>query len=201
MSLATESVAHRRVRLGSVEPAVVTLLKSLDPVIVALVLFTCELLYNDRVTPALAAYGTLAYMFTGQLFDRLEIRNARDTGQSFSNFSYHYARILMQWLATIALLLLGAFAFKVSSDLSRRVVLTWFMVTPVALSAAHALRLRLQWLAVNGASAQRYIIVGVNDVGFELARRLPPVGFHGYFDFRSIERLSSKLDEKTFAGH
>ena len=201
MLLATESVAHRRVRLGSVEPAVVTLLKWLDPIIVALVLFACELLYKDRFTPALAAYATLAFIFTGQLFDRLEIHNARGTGQSFSNFSQHYARILVQWVATVAVLLLGAFAFKVSSDLSRRVVLTWFMLTPAALSGAHALRLRIQWLAVNGASAQRYIIVGVNDVGFELARRLPPVGFLGYFDFRSIERLSSKLDEKTFAGH
>ncbi len=202
MSLATESVAHRRVRLGSVEPAVVTLLKWLDPIIVALALFACELLYKDHiVTPALAAYATLAFIFTGQLFDRLEIHDARDTRQSFSNFSYRYVRILLQWMATVALLLLGAFAFKVSSDLSRQVVLTWFVVTPAALSAANALRLRVQWMTVNGASAPRYIIVGVNDVGFELARRLPPLNFLGYFDFRSVERLSNRLDEKDFAGH
>ncbi len=74
----------------------------------------------------------------------------------------------------IAILLLAAFAFKVTSDLSRRVVLTWFAVTPIALSLAQAARIRAHWSATNGASAPRYIIIGVNEVGFELARRACP---------------------------
>lgn len=34
MSTVSESIAHRRVRLGSVEPALVALLKQLDPLVV-----------------------------------------------------------------------------------------------------------------------------------------------------------------------
>src|ERR1700744_3666023 len=155
MVSAADSLGHRRVRIGSVEPAVVALLKQLDPLIVLLTLFGCELIYRDRFTPALGAYTTLAFIITGQLFDRLDIREA---GHSFSDFSRTYTRIILQWASVIAILLVGAFAFKVSADLSRKVVLTWFGLTPLALCASHAIRIRAHWFAANGASAPRHII-------------------------------------------
>ena len=198
MSSVVESFAHRRVRLGNVEPAAVALLKQLDPLIVFLSLFACEFVYHDRLTPELGAYATLIFIVTSQLFNRLDIR---EVGNSFSDFSRTYARIVLQWASVIAVLLFAAFAFKVSADLSRRVVLTWFAVTPVLLSAVHAVRMRAHWFAANGASAPRHIIVGVNEVGFELSRRLPPNGFMGYFDFRSIDRLASVIEPDKLTGH
>ncbi|HTB67252.1 MAG TPA: undecaprenyl-phosphate glucose phosphotransferase [Steroidobacteraceae bacterium] len=198
MSSVVESFAHRRVRLGNVEPAAVALLKQLDPLIVFLSLFGCEFVYHDRLTPALGAYATLVFIVTSQLFNRLDIR---EVGNSFSDFSRTYARIVLQWASVIAVLLFAAFAFKVSANLSRRVVLTWFAVTPVLLSAVHAVRMRAHWFAANGASAPRHIIVGVNEVGFELSRRLPPNGFMGYFDFRSIDRLASVIEPDKLTGH
>ena len=193
-----ESLAHRRVRIGNAEPAAVTLLQQLDPLIVLICLFICELAYSERLTPGLAAYASLAFILTGQLFDRLNI-SGHD--RSFSSFSKTYGPILLRWIAVVAILLLGAFSFKISADLSRKVVLTWFSVTPVALSAAHMLRLHARWFAANGASAPRHIIIGVNDVGFELARRLPACGFMGYFDFRSVDRLTQVLDPEQLRGH
>jgi putative colanic acid biosysnthesis UDP-glucose lipid carrier transferase len=198
MSSVAESFAHRRVRLGNVEPAAVALLKQLDPLIVILSLFLCEAAYRDRFTPALGAYATLAFILVGQLFNRLDIR---EVGHSFSDFSRTYARILLQWASVIAMLLFAAFAFKVSADMSRKVVLTWFAVTPLLLSAAHAVKLRAHWFAANGASAPRHVIIGVNEVGFELSRRLPANGFMGYFDFRSVDRLASVLEPEKLTGH
>src|SRR5580704_9539704 len=198
MSSVAESFAHRRVRLGNVEPAAVALLKQLDPVIVILSLFLCEFAHHDRVTPALGAYSALAFVIAGQLFSRVAIR---EVGQSFSDFSHTYGRILLQWASVIAILLLAAFAFKVSGDLSRKVVLSWFGLTPVALCISHALSLRLHWFATNGARAPRHIIIGVNEVGIELARRLPTKGFMGYFDFRSTDRLAGVLQPEQLTGH
>ncbi len=198
MASVSESLAHRRVRLGNIEPAVVALLKQFDPLVVPLVLFACELAYRERFTPALGAYATLAFILTGQLFDRLDIR---ETGQSISNFSGVYVRIVLRWAAVVATLLFGAYAFRVSGDLPRRVILTWFVLVPIAQSAAHVIRLRAHWFAANGASAPRYIIVGVNDVGFELARRLRRNGFLGYFDFRSVDRLAHVLEPERLTGH
>jgi putative colanic acid biosysnthesis UDP-glucose lipid carrier transferase len=108
---------------------------------------------------------------------------------------------LLQWASVIAVLLFGAFAFKLSAQLPRTTVLTWFAVTPLPLAAAHAVRRRAHWFAANGASAPRHIIVGVNEVGFELSRRLPASGFMGYFDFRSVDRLASIIEPERLTGH
>ena len=193
-----ESLAHRRVRIGNVEPALASILRQLDPLIVMLALFGCELLYRDQFTPALGAYGTLLFILTRPVFQNMESLQA---GQSFSDFSRTYGRIVLHWGSVVAIVLLGAFALKLTGTLSRRVLFSWFAVTPVLLSAAHALRLRSHWTAAHGKSAPSYIIIGVNDVGFELARRLPVDGFKGYFDFRSIDRLSPKLDPEKLTGH
>jgi putative colanic acid biosynthesis UDP-glucose lipid carrier transferase len=198
MSSVVESFAHRRVRLGNVEPAVVTLLKQLDPLIVAVTLFACEGIYGEHFTPALAAYAALAFILTGQLFSRI---NIRESGHAFSDFSSTYAPILLQWASVVAILLFAAFAFKMSTEMSRRVVLTWFGITPLALSAASALRRHAHWFAAHGASAPRHIIIGANSVGFELARRLSTTGFLGYFDFRSMDRLAQTLEADKLAGH
>ena len=107
----------------------------------------------------------------------------------------------MQWGSVVGVLLLAAFAFKVTDLFSRKVFLTWFLTTPIALSGAHALRERARWWTSHGAAAPRYIIIGVNEVGVELARRLPAGGFLGYFDFRSVDRISQLLDAEKLAGH
>jgi putative colanic acid biosysnthesis UDP-glucose lipid carrier transferase len=197
-SLLAESFAERRVRLGRIEPAAVALLKELDPALVLVTLFVCEIVFHDHFTPALGAYSTLAFIVIGRMFSRLDIR---DADHSFSDFSGPYCRIVLQWACVIAILLFVAFVFKVSSDLSRKVMLTWFAVTPLTLSISHALRLRLHWSAANGARAPRHIIIGANDVGFELARRLPANGFLGYFDFRSSDRLAGIVEPEKLAGH
>ena len=198
MASSAETFSHRRVRLGNVEPAAVALLKQLDPLIVLFTLFACELAYGDRLTPAIGAYATLTYILIGQLFDHLEIR---ERGHSFSAFSRTYVPILLRWASVVAILLLGAFVFKISGTFSRLVLLTWFSVTPIALSISQAVRLRAHWFAAHGGRAPRHIIIGVNDVGFELSRRLSANGFLGYFDFRSVDRLAHMLDPEKLKGH
>ena len=106
----------------------------------------------------------------------------------------------MRWGAIVAVLLFVMFAFHLSTTFSRRVILSWFVITPIALCLSQAVRLRASWFAEH-TPMRRYIIVGVNDVGLELARRLPARGFSGYFDFRSPDRVSPLLDADQFAGH
>jgi putative colanic acid biosynthesis UDP-glucose lipid carrier transferase len=197
MSTAAGSVGYRSVRLGSTEPAAVAFLKQLDPLIVLLSLFACEFAYGEPLTPPAGVYATLAFIVIGQLFDRLDIRGS---GNSVSEFSQTYGSVVLRWAAVVAVCLFAAFAFKITGGLSRELALTWFFATPLLLCAAQALRARAHWSAAHGASAPRHIIIGVNDVGFELARRLPGNGFLGYFDFRSVDRLPA-VEPNKFAGH
>jgi putative colanic acid biosysnthesis UDP-glucose lipid carrier transferase len=201
MSSVIESIAHRRVRLGSVEPAVVAVLKRLDPVIVVVCLFACQGAYSQRLTPAVGWLALLALIISSPLFGRFDLPQSESLGDTpLARFPAVCSRVLVRWAAIVAALLFIAFAFKVGEAFSRRVMLTWFVVTPLALCLSHAVRLRASWDAAR-TPARRYIIVGVNDVGLELARRLPAKGFFGYFDFRSPDRIGPLLDADKFAGH
>ena len=201
MLTTAESFSRRRLRLGSVEPAIEVLLKQLDPVIVVISLFACQLAWNQRINTLLVALALLSFIISSQLFSYLQTREPSGFTPTRNGAARIYSRTLVKWASFVACLLLAAFAFKVSTLFARRVILTWFVVTPVLLSAAHALRLQTRWLAALSVASHRYIIVGVNEVGVELQRRLPPTEFLGFFDFRSIERVSRKFDAERFAGH
>jgi putative colanic acid biosynthesis UDP-glucose lipid carrier transferase len=80
-------------------------------------------------------------------------------------------------------------------------MLTWFVATPFVLMATHALRRQIPAVLANSPSASRFVIIGANNVGLELLRRLPRSGFLGYFDFRSADRLSEHIDADQLVGH
>ncbi len=202
MSSVAESFvhAHRRVRLGNVEPALVALLKQLDLLIVVLSLFCCERAFGEQPSAAFVTLTLLIWVISSQLFDRVGASEAASIG--YWDFGRSYTRVLLQWASVIGMLFLAGLTFKAADIFSRQSLLTWFMVTPLALSGTHLLRRRVRWRVEHGAAASRYIIIGVNDVGVELARRLPAAGFMGYFDFRSADRVAQVTDpEQKLAGH
>jgi putative colanic acid biosysnthesis UDP-glucose lipid carrier transferase len=201
MSTTAESFSPRRVRLGSVEPAIDILLKQLDPVIVVITLFACQLGWGQRISTPLVALALFTFIVSGQVFAYMQAREPSGFTPTTDGASRIYSRTLVKWAVVVACLLMAAFAFKTGAIFSRRVILTWFVVTPVLLSAAHALRLQARWRASLSIASPRYIIVGVNQLGVELQRRLPSSGFLGFFDFRSIERISQRLDPDRLAGH
>ena len=189
--------AQRRVRFGNVEPALLAVLKQLDPLVAVLTLLACALVYGERLTPALAGAELLTFLVSSLIFppasQNHSIVNTR--------LSHVYSRILLRWAAVVSVLLLLAFAFKVSAVFSRLVMFTWFAATPLALFAVHALRLRAHSFIENVSGASRYVIIGANNVGYELLRRLPRKGFLGFFDFRSADRVSQGIDPSQLIGH
>ena len=62
--------------------------------------------------------------------------------------------MLVRWGAIVAALLLLIYAFDLRADLNRGVILTWFLITPIALCISQAVRLRtrehslLEWAGV-----------------------------------------------------
>ena len=195
-STATAADTQPRVRFGNVEPAAVALLKQLDPLVAVITLFACVLAYSQPFADTTLGVGLLTFLIANPIFTR----SPRHSGIAGSRLSTTYSRILIEWALVVAILLFLGFAFKVSATVSRLVMVSWFVATPVALLALHGLRLRAHSMlaAHNGP---RYIIVGANNVGFELLRRLPQKGFLGFFDFRSADRVSQVIDPEKLAGH
>jgi putative colanic acid biosysnthesis UDP-glucose lipid carrier transferase len=195
--LTSAAEEHKRVRFGSVEPALVALVKQLDPLIVVATLYICMLCSGESFTKFYSGVGLLAFILSWAAFGRI----GSDTHLVAPRIAKVYSRILLQWTSIAGVLLFLAFAFKVSADFSRFVMLTWFCATPFALFAAHRLRRRIYSMLTNSSTAPRYIVVGANNVSSELLRRLPQNGFLGFFDFRSADRISQWIEGDRLIGH
>jgi putative colanic acid biosynthesis UDP-glucose lipid carrier transferase len=174
------------------DPPAVALVKSLiNPVSIVSALFACTLFYNEPFAGHYVILGILAFLISTQVFDDVDVfrpwRGAQPTADD--------RRIVFDWLVVIAILLFLAFATKLSDQFSRKVILTWFLVTPLVLVAAHALaRYAVHRMAMQRDDSRSMVIVGANPLGFRLAKRVlddPYSGAQvkGFFDDRNPTRL------------
>ena len=191
------SSAQKRMGFGSVEPALVAVSKQLGPLAAVVTLSLCALCFRVPFDASIGAVAILTFFISGRILGRLN----RDEELGAKSIATILSRIVLEWLAVVCVLLLAGFAFKVTAQFSRLMMLTWFAVTPLALYVAHAARLRARWMLSNSDLAPSYLIIGANTVGFELFRRLPRKGFLGFFDFRSADRLPDTIDPAYLVGH
>ncbi len=189
--------SHKRVGFGSVEPALLALIKQLEPLATVITLVLCAIAFQVPFTEALGAVAILTFIVAGRVFG-WQHREEELSGKSRASVLW---RIVIEWSAVVCVLLLAGFAFKVTAQFSRAMMLTWFAATPPILFALHMARLRAHWLVANSDYAPTYLIIGANSVGFELLRRLPHKGFLGFFDFRSADRLPDSIDPANLVGH
>ncbi|KPK15338.1 MAG: hypothetical protein AMJ62_09505 [Myxococcales bacterium SG8_38] len=99
------------------------------------------------------------------------------------------------WFAgVVPMLLFLLFISKSSEDYSRVVVTIWFVLTPILISFWRtAMTLTLRELRARGYNTRAAAIVGMTELGEELARRMqavPSLGLrvHGFYDDRSDDR-------------
>ena len=65
------SATHKRVRFGSVEPAIMAVLKQLDPLLAVLTLVVCNLCFRERLfTPAMCGVAVLTFVISSRIFTR-----------------------------------------------------------------------------------------------------------------------------------
>jgi putative colanic acid biosynthesis UDP-glucose lipid carrier transferase len=193
----TGAGGQKRVRFGSIEPARIAILKQLDPLVTVLTLAVCMAVFRVPFKAPIGAVAVLTFVISSRIFSRTH-RDEELLGKPFTTV---FSRIVLEWLSVVAVLLLAGFAFKITAQFSRAMMLSWFAVTPVALYAAFAMRGKARWLVSNSDYAPTYLIIGANGVGFELFRRLPRKGFLGFFDFRSADRLPDTIDPAHLVGH
>lgn len=116
------------------------------------------------------------------------------------------ASVIITWLLLFGILLLAGYATKTSDLYSRRVLLTWFVVTPPAILLAKLLVYRLFLpLARTAERGRRVLVAGANDLGKSLAARIkadPGMAMElvGFFDDRSPDRLGDLPDGRLLGG-
>jgi putative colanic acid biosysnthesis UDP-glucose lipid carrier transferase len=184
------SVQSKAVRFGSQEPAALTLIKSnLLPLSVVLMLAVCALISGQSLSQQFWALCLFAFLISAQVLSPLDLSNQQRPGSRTRTA----ARILLEWSCVYAILFLLKIAFK-ASVLPREVLLGWYFATPIALLIVDSLSVPIaKRIARERSAAERYVIIGANDVGLELARRIAQSHgggrFFGFLDYRSTSRL------------
>ena len=203
-STASRPVYRRidRIHRGTAEPPSVALLRHiLNPTVIVLTLLLTVLAYGLPLSQHYLALAALAFLISAQVVSDPVLDSTGKRG--IAMLLGH--RIFSEWLLVSAALLLLAFALKVTELFSRKVILTWFAITPFVVVAAQVgFRRYSAFSALRGKILQSHIIVGANDVGARLARRLranPHLGtFRGFFDDRHSERLPGLPQEELLGG-
>jgi Undecaprenyl-phosphate glucose phosphotransferase len=201
--LSNDSLHAKAVRLGSHEPIAVTLLgRCILPGIVVGMLVLSMVMFGRSLTREYAAAGLVAFLISCQIFTELDLRRS---GARAGARQLSLSRTLLEWSCVVAILCFLAMSLKLTAQFSGEVVLTWFSATPIALLAATAMTSQLaRWIDSANQLTQRYIIIGANDVGLELARRVDQSAcaaqFFGFLDHRSADRLCES-SRKRLAGH
>ncbi len=190
-------VQNKTVRSGSLEPTHITLAKrTLLPLVAVLMLAVCMLACGQTPSQHFYAVGLAAFLIAAQVFSPMDLQNSRGAEQAGKTVS----RILLEWSCVAAILVFLAASFDLTHIFSRDIIVSWLLLTPIALLLVNSQRPQIaRWLAADRGMAQRYIIIGANDVGAELARRIETgharEKFFGFLDFRGAERAAAGLEK------
>ena len=114
--------------------------------------------------------------------------------------------LVMRWLVLLAILFAIGYATKTSTEFSRRVVLTWSVVTPIPLIfVSIAFNEIVRQFMLAPSNIRSAVVAGYNDVSLTLVERIledPGLGIRitGFFDDRSVERLGLPAGKELLGG-
>src|SRR3954471_7563586 len=157
---------------------------AVDPAVAIATLAACASFFGGRFDGACLILALLVFALT---FPGSLARESAKAGELALD-------IVTGWMSIVALLLLLGWASRTIGAFDPRVLVSWALVTPAALFAAHRFVPRL--LASEGLRKSA-VIAGANDLGRGLAERLrssPMYGVRlaGFFDDRAPERIQEQ---------
>jgi len=175
-----------------------------NPVLVSLTLVTDVCLFLGRFEEGYFVLLALSFLLVSQIFDDIDI-------QSNNNVFWRKTviNILTHWFLIVSILLLTAFASKVTDYFSRQVIITWILSVPVILVLAQLLiRYGVKRRSINEGMTAKAVIIGVNDLSLKLMQTFKQnpmllINCLGFFDDRQRQRLfeNSQQDDNILLGN
>src|SRR5687768_10078801 len=114
-------------------PTIALIRRFLNPLVAALSLLACTLAYKANFTDYLVL-AILTFLISTQVFSEVQVPVARNEFMATAR----RRRLFAEWAVVAGILLLIAFATKISAEFSRKLILTWFCITPFLMVAAQA---------------------------------------------------------------
>jgi putative colanic acid biosynthesis UDP-glucose lipid carrier transferase len=162
-----------------------------NPVVVVLSLILAVKYQGEPLDGYYLALAIIAFYIAGQLFEDFFIMRATGRHPLVNGF----VSILIAWGLSVGALLFLAFVTRLHILFDRNTILQWFAQTPIFIFLAQIAIRRYIKRAAHSEQVRRAVIIGANEVGVRLARRMDEdesllTQFVGYFDDRAPERLA-----------
>lgn len=176
--------------------------RGVPPAVTGIVLLACIWAFEHQLSMpyqflVLVAVLLAALLFRGDgTWEPFAKRNAWATTASVG----------LTWFLLVTILLMIGYMTKTSDFYSRRILLTWVVLTPPTIVLAKFALYRLAVPVVRSSErGRRVVIAGANDLGKALASRIkgdPGMGMQliGFFDDRSTDRLGELPDSRLVGG-
>ncbi|HYE35015.1 undecaprenyl-phosphate glucose phosphotransferase [Methylocaldum sp.] len=171
-------------------PAVLLVRSLLNPTVIVACFIVTIHFYGLKIEKQYFLLLVITFLIASLIFDEIDLEPDFKSGLLRS-----FGSVFARWTFLFGFLAILGFAAKMSDEFSRKLLLTWFLATPLVLIAFQLLAHRALQSAVSQEDAQRRaIIIGVNELGLKLANQFesaPYLGIScvGFFDDRSPERL------------
>jgi Undecaprenyl-phosphate glucose phosphotransferase len=191
------------VRFGSHEAAILTLVRvGTLPLISVLCLTACLVLTGRTLSLQFFAFALVTFLIASRILSPLDVRNLASSAAVRARKAA--PRIMLEWSCVAAVMYFLELAFRIHL-LSRDLFLAWYAFTPLAMFIVDSLSIPLaRRVSADQSAGERYIIIGANDVGLELARRIDlsrsEGTFFGFLDYRGAGRLPEPTRGRATAG-
>ena len=173
-----------------VAPVLLWLMDALPAVLAGVMFYPLTRLYDVEYDRPFLVLSIVAATFTLAV-----LRPSNQASQVISGRMELATNLLWRWAMLVACLLALGYVTKFSEEYSRRVVVTWVLVTPLLLVMLQLLLHSItRAMLMDATHARRAIVVGCTTASQELARRLAQhteigISVAGFFDDRGSDRL------------
>ena len=166
----------------------------LDPLIIMGTLYLSSLLYHETFTGYSLVLMILAFFISSAVYQHIDPYRTWRSGRMLA-----YARdTVFGWCITIGVLLFLGSASGLAYYYDERVVLAWFVATPVTLLVSHIAVRRASGGPDKNNEVRSVVVIGANAVGIKFAgicERHSNLFMHmrGFFDDRTDDRHPAGL--------
>lgn len=180
-------------------PVIAFFKRLLDPFIIWGLLVLIAWAYDETFTGYYMVLMIITFFISSYIFEQTNIYRTWRNGKLLA-----YIRdTLIGWGIIISILLFIGFATKLSYRYDDKVILTWFILTPLALIVSHLVVRNIANNLRKDGEVRSAVIVGANDTSLKLAERIIEYPYllmevRGYFDDRDESR--SHLDKMSLLG-
>lgn len=170
-------------------PVVSFFKRVLDPFLIWGLLILIAWIYKESFTGYYLVLMVISFFISSFIFEQTNIYRTWRNGKLLA----YVSDTLIGWGMIVAILIFLGYATRLSYRYSEQVILTWFIVTPIALIVSHLIVRKIASKLRKGGDVRSVVIVGANETALNIANRIAEYPYllmevRGFFEDRDETR-------------